>query len=108
MPVPDEREEFAPYPAHLRPVRFPSATAEAARATCDRIAGLLDEHLLARPDLVNGARDGWEGAYRQEFDQAWSVQETRLAGLKDDLRTLAGYDVSLTGTVITELPARAS
>ncbi len=34
MPVPDEREELAPYPAHLRPVRFPSATADTARATC--------------------------------------------------------------------------
>ena len=78
------------YPEHMRAVYFPTATAQAAIAVCDRIAALLNDHLLARADLVAGARDGWEGAFRTEFDETWSVQETRLDGLKQDLQRLSG------------------
>jgi uncharacterized protein YukE len=74
----------------MRPIQFPHADAATARATCDRIAGLLDDHLGARAGLVSTARDGWEGTYREEFDHTWSIQEARLSGLKEDLRRLAG------------------
>jgi uncharacterized protein YukE len=78
------------FPAHMRPIDFPYAAAATARETCDRIAGLLDDHLGARAGLVATARDGWEGTYREEFDHTWSIQEARLSGLKEDLRRLAG------------------
>jgi hypothetical protein len=78
------------YPDHMRAVYFPTAKAQAARAVCDRIAALLNDHLLARAEMVAGARDGWEGTFRTEFDDTWSVQETRLDGLKQDLQRLSG------------------
>jgi hypothetical protein len=78
------------YPADMQPISFPTAAATEAKTVCERIASMLDRHLQARPGMVGSARDGWEGAYRTEFDETWSIQETRLIGLKDDLRTLAG------------------
>lgn len=89
MAPPYEPPDYSYYPAHMRPVSFPTALAETAQAACDRISSLLNEHLLARPDMVAGARDGWEGAYRDEFDETWRIQEVRLDGLKEDLRRLA-------------------
>lgn len=86
----DRPQGWSTYPADMQPVPFPTASAEAALTVCDRIASLLQDHLDARPDLVAAARDGWEGAYRDEFDETWSVQSERLSGLKDDLRRLAG------------------
>jgi uncharacterized protein YukE len=78
------------YPADMQPIPFPTAQATAAKTACERIASLLDRHLQARPGMVASARDGWEGAYRTEFDETWRTQEVRLNGLREDLRTLAG------------------
>jgi hypothetical protein len=39
---------------------------------------------------VAGARDGWEGVYRVEFDETWRTQQARLIGLKEDLQRLSG------------------
>jgi hypothetical protein len=69
----------------MRPVQFPAAAAGEAQEVCERVAALLDGHLTARPGMVEGARDGWEGTYRDEFDDTWTVQETRLVGLREDL-----------------------
>jgi uncharacterized protein YukE len=74
----------------MRPISFPFGEASTAQATCDRVASLLGEHLGARADLVATARDGWEGSYRDEFDDTWSTQSTRLSGLQEDLRLLSG------------------
>lgn len=78
------------YPAHMQPISFPTGAATKAKSACERIASLLDDHLSARPNMVSECQDGWEGAYRDEFDDTWRIQEHRLVGLKDDLRTLAG------------------
>ncbi|HKE73709.1 MAG TPA: hypothetical protein VKB57_08860 [Acidimicrobiales bacterium] len=90
MSVPKDPPDYGYYPERMRPVPFPTASAQAAIAVCDRIAALLESDLGARPGLVAGARDGWEGAYRVEFDETWRIQEVRLAGLKEDLRRLSG------------------
>lgn len=90
MPPPEESEDYSFYPAEMRPISFPTGAAEAAKTVLTRIAGMLDEDLGARPGLVSRAQDGWEGAFRDEFDETWSPQSTRLAGLKEDLQTLAG------------------
>jgi hypothetical protein len=82
--------DYSFYPEHMRPVSFPTADAEAAIEVCDRIAGLLNDHLLARPEFVGAARDGWEGACRDQFDETWRLQEVRLGGLKEDLQRLSG------------------
>jgi hypothetical protein len=87
-PYPEDRG--ITYPAHMQDVYFPNAQASAAKTVCERIATLLGDHLGARPAMVSNAHDGWEGAYRDEFDETWSIQETRLVGLKEDLQTLAG------------------
>lgn len=79
-----------PYPPHLQTIHFPTAKAEAAKTVCDRIAGLLDDHLTARATLVSTVREEWSGAHRDEFDDAWSVQEHRLIGMKQSLQTLSG------------------
>ena len=47
--------EDVAYPAHMQAISFPTAAAQAAKTVCDRIAALLNEHLLARPGLVDGA-----------------------------------------------------
>jgi hypothetical protein len=78
------------YPAEMRYVPFPTERANAAKAACERIAGLLNEHLLARPGMVAGARDGWRGRYRDDFDETWSTYEANLIGIKDALYVLAG------------------
>jgi uncharacterized protein YukE len=78
------------YPANMQPISFPTGPATEAKTVCERIAGMLDRHLQARPGMVGGAQDGWEGAYRTEFDETWRTQETRLNSLREDLRTLAG------------------
>jgi len=90
MSVPKDPPDYRYYPARLRPVPFSTGRAEAAVAACDRVAALLEADLGARPGLVAAARDGWEGAYRTEFDETWRTQEARLIGLKDDLRRLSG------------------
>jgi hypothetical protein len=78
------------YPAHMQAITFPTAQAQAAIEVCDRIAALLNDHLLARAPLVSAAQDGWEGAFRTEFDDAWSTQQARIDGLKQDLQRLSG------------------
>jgi hypothetical protein len=83
-------DDFSSYPSDLRPLSFPTAQASAAKVVLDRIAAVLEQDLTARPGLVQTAQDGWEGAYRQEFDETWSTQSVRLAGLKEDLRRLSG------------------
>jgi hypothetical protein len=108
MPPPHEPPDYSYYPAHMRPVSFPTAAAEAAKAACDRVAALLNEHLLARPQMVDGARDGWEGAFRVEFDETWSVQESRLNGLKEDLQRLSGSISTAMGNVATTNAQRAT
>jgi hypothetical protein len=90
MSVPKDPPDYRHYPARMRPVPFPTGRAQTASAACDRVAALLESDLGARPGLVAGARDGWEGAYRVEFDDTWRTQETRLIGLKEDLRRLSG------------------
>lgn len=100
-------EEFA-YPDQMRAVSFPTATAEAARTACDRVAALLNDHLLARADLVAGAQDGWEGAFRVEFDETWRLQEVRLTGLKEDLLRLSGAITTAVTNVETINAHRAS
>jgi hypothetical protein len=74
----------------MRAVDFPTAEAHAAIEVCDRIAAQLNDHLLARAPLVTAAQDGWEGAFRAEFDDTWSPQQARLDGLKQDLQRLSG------------------
>jgi hypothetical protein len=93
------------YPAHMRAIAFPTAAAQAAKTVCDRIAALLNEHLLARPGLVQGARDGWEGSFRAEFDEAWQLQEVRLGGLKEDLQRLSG-DIATALTNVSTINAQ--
>jgi hypothetical protein len=90
MSVPKDPPDYGYYPERMRPVPFPTGGAQAAIDACDRIAALLESDLGARPGLVARARDGWEGAYRDEFDETWRTQEIRLAGLKEDLRRLSG------------------
>lgn len=90
MTWPDETPDYSYFPEHMRPVSFPTASAHAAIEVCDRIASMLNDHLLARPEFVGSAQDGWEGAYREEFDETWRLQEVRLGGLKEDLQRLSG------------------
>jgi hypothetical protein len=90
MSVPKDPPDYRYYPERMRPVPFPTGRAQAAIAASDRIAALLESDLGARPALVAEARDGWEGAYRVEFDETWRTQEARLIGLKEDLRRLSG------------------
>ncbi|MGH9234360.1 MAG: hypothetical protein ACRD0R_13610 [Acidimicrobiales bacterium] len=93
------------YPAHMQAISFPTAAAQAAKTVCDRIAALLNEHLLARPGLVDGARDGWEGGFRAEFDETWRLQEVRLGALKEDLQRLSG-DISTALTNVSTINAQ--
>jgi hypothetical protein len=96
------------YPADMQAISFPTAAAEAAKTVCDRVAALLNEHLLARPGLVEAARDGWEGSFRIEFDETWRLQEVRLAGLKEDLQRLSGDITTALTNVSTMNAQRAS
>jgi uncharacterized protein YukE len=101
-------QDWSFYPAHMRPIDFPEAEATAAQETCNRIADLLGDHLGARADLVSSARDGWEGAYREEFDDTWSTQSTRLSNLKEDLRQLAGKIATAAENVVSANARRAT
>jgi hypothetical protein len=96
------------YPAHMQPISFPNGTAEGAKTVLDRIVRMLDGDLQARPGIVSGAQDGWEGAYRNEFDETWRIQETRLVGLKEDLQTLSGQISTPMGNVQAENERRAT
>src|SRR4029450_2716499 len=78
MSVPKDPPDYGYYPERMRPVPFPTGGAQAAIDACDRIAALLESDLGARPGLVARARDGWEGAYRGEFDETVRTQEIRL------------------------------
>jgi hypothetical protein len=89
MPFPDGSSGSS-IPAQLQTVPFPSTEAQAAKTVCGRIAALLDNDLRARPGLVATAQDGWEGVFREEFDETWSSQSIRLSGLKEDLLRLVG------------------
>jgi hypothetical protein len=93
------------YPAHMQAISFPTDAAQAAKTVCDRIAALLNQHLLARPGLVEGARDGWEGGFRAEFDETWRLQELRLGALKEDLQRLSG-DISTALTDVSTINAQ--
>lgn len=62
------------YPPHMERIPFPTGAASEAKAVCERIAGMLDRDLGARPAMVEAARDGWEGVYRNEFDDTWRIQ----------------------------------
>jgi hypothetical protein len=90
------------YPADMQHISFPTGAATEAKTVCNRIASMLDGHLQNRPGMVSDARDGWEGAYREEFDETWRTQETRLVGLKEDLQTLASRIETAMGNVGTE------
>lgn len=90
------------YPAHMQEISFPTAEANEAKTVLNRVINMLDADLGERPNMVSDARDGWEGAYRDEFDETWSVQQTRLVGLKEDLQTLKGQIVTAMGNVATE------
>jgi uncharacterized protein YukE len=96
------------YPAHMQEITFPTGAATEAQTVLNRIAGLLDTSLQARPGMVAGAQDGWEGAYRQEFDETWRIQETRLANLKEDLQTLAGQIQTAMDNVAAENQHRST
>jgi uncharacterized protein YukE len=96
------------YPAHMRPIDFPTAEAAAAEETCDRIAGMLEDHLGARAGLVASAQDGWEGTYREEFDDTWATQSVRISGLKEDLRRLASQIATAAENVQAANSRRAS
>jgi uncharacterized protein YukE len=104
---PDDGGGFS-YPAHMQEISFPTGTANEAKTVLNRVANLLDTSLQARPAMVSGAQDGWEGAYRQEFDDTWRIQETRLVGLKEDLQTLAGQIQTAIDNVAAENQSRAT
>ncbi|MGH9187423.1 MAG: hypothetical protein ACRD0U_16675 [Acidimicrobiales bacterium] len=109
MAVPDdEPQDMSFYPAHMRPLYFPTVFGPAAIATCRRIAAMLGDHLGTRATLVTDARDGWEGAFRQEFDETWSPQSYRVDGLKQDLQTLAGKIETAMSNVATINSQRAT
>jgi len=78
------------YPASMQAVPFPTGAAEAAKVACEQVATVLGDHLEARAGLAATARDGWEGRYRDEFDDTWGDLGEHLAGLKEGLQLLAG------------------
>jgi uncharacterized protein YukE len=96
------------YPAHMQEIYFPTGTATEAKTVLDRIVRMLDTDLQARPGMVSSAQDGWEGAYRNEFDETWRIQETRLVSLKEDLQTLSGQIQTAMGNVASENERRAT
>lgn len=108
MPPTRRPDDPVTYPDHMRAVTFPTAAAEAAKVVCDRIAALLNEHMLARTDLVAGARDGWEGAHRTEFDETWRLQQVRLDDLKQDLQRLSGNITTAMANVASVNTQRAT
>ncbi|MFP3901294.1 MAG: hypothetical protein ACLFXM_10590 [Acidimicrobiia bacterium] len=95
------------YPPNMRHISFPTGAATEAKAACDDIARMLDRHLQARPTMATSVRDGWEGAYREEFDEAWRIQEIRLVRLKEDLQTLASRIETAMENVTAENDRRA-
>jgi uncharacterized protein YukE len=86
----DSRGPHRWYPSELRHVPFPTDRAAAAKEACERVAGLLNEHLLARPGMVSALRATWQGRYRDDFDETWATYEDDLTGIKDALYLLAG------------------
>jgi uncharacterized protein YukE len=96
------------YPAHMQEISFPNSLASEAKRVLNEVVGLLDGGLQTRPGMVSSAQDGWEGAYRQEFDETWRTQETRLVGLKEDLQTLASRIQTAMDNVETENQQRAT
>jgi uncharacterized protein YukE len=100
-------DEGGGYPAHMLEVYFPNSVATEAKTVLNRIVTLLNDDLQARPAMVSSAQDGWEGAYRTEFDETWRTQETRLVSLKEDLQTLAGQIQTAMENVSAENERRA-
>jgi uncharacterized protein YukE len=101
-------DEGGGYPAHMLEVYFPNSVATEAKTVLNRIVALLNDDLQARPAMVSSAQDGWEGAYRTEFDETWRTQETRLVSLKEDLQTLAGQIQTAMENVAAENERRAT
>ncbi len=107
MPFPPDGGDRSSYPAGMKALWFPSATARAAIAACERSARTLTTDLEQRPGWAGGARDSWEGPYRRQFDTTFDAKYQGIHDLKERITALGRTIGGATANVAAENRLRA-
>ena len=107
MPFPPDDGNGSRYPADLRALWYPTATAATAVTACQHAVRVLTVDLEQRPGWATDARDSWEGPYRREFDATFASAYGRTHDLKERIAALAAAIAAAVANVDAENRRRA-